>query len=156
MNLIVQYGRLISKPELKIGKNGKEYTHFSVAVSKGYQGKVYTKDKQKNADFFNWVAFGGTALHLCDYGKRGDRVNILGHLSSSKYALGDGTTRYQTSLIADIIELSFSGGSSVARQTNDETLANFMNISKSDESGGYESDYSKVLDEIDDEETPFF
>ena len=82
MNVFVISGRLAQTPELQTGKSGMPYIRFGVAVKKAFQGRKKVEGKGAKPDFLNLMAFGTNAKYLAMYGKRGDRVDVVGHIAS--------------------------------------------------------------------------
>ena len=66
-NHIGVMGRLVSDPELKTTQSGTSVTSFRVAVERNYADK----DGNRQADFFDVVAWRGTAEFVCRYFGKG-------------------------------------------------------------------------------------
>jgi single-strand DNA-binding protein len=75
VNRIELEGNLVKDPELKTSKNGKSYTSISVCTN-------YTKGQAPNVEYvpqyFDVTLFGADAEEICQYGKKGSRVRIVG------------------------------------------------------------------------------
>ena len=69
MNRTIIKGRLTRDPELKTSNSGLELCNFCVAVDRRVQ-----KDKQRETDFFQCVAFGKTAAAISKYMKEADQI----------------------------------------------------------------------------------
>lgn len=80
MNSVILTGRLGRDPELKTGANGTEYSRLAVAVD-----RPKVKDKEKETDWIDCVAFGKTAVLIEKYFHKGDGIEILGELRTSTF-----------------------------------------------------------------------
>ena len=89
-NHIGVMGRLVSDPELKTTQSGTSVTSFRVAVERNYADK----DGNRQADFFDVVAWRGTAEFVCRYFGKGSLVMVEGQLQSRTYQTKDGSNRY--------------------------------------------------------------
>ena len=96
MNKVCVIGRLTDAPAVKDTKSGK-VANASIAVPK--------ITDYKSADFFRITAFNNTAGILGEFGHKGDKIAIEGHLSTSKYEAKDGTKRECVEIIVDRMDL---------------------------------------------------
>jgi len=80
MNSINIVGRITKDPEVKTTTNGKEYCNFQLAVKRSY-----SKRGEQDVDFFNCIAWGGSALFLGNYIKKGQQLSISGSLQNNSY-----------------------------------------------------------------------
>ena len=90
-------GNMGRDPEMTYaGEDGSlEVTKFSVAVN---------RRKNSGTDWFNCVAFRGTAKFVNDYGAKGRKGAIVGEMRQSKWQTEDGQTRTSWELVVDGIE----------------------------------------------------
>lgn len=100
LNKVLLIGNLSADPELRQTASHKDVCNFSIAVN-----RPFAKEGQTNVDFMNIVAWGGTALFVTKYFKKGDPIFVMGRFENRKWTDEDGNTRYATDIIAD--ELSF-------------------------------------------------
>ena len=77
MNKVYEIGRLAADPELKQTGNGIAVTSFTIAVD-----RPYNKDKEKNTDWIDCVAWRNTAEFICKYFSKGDPIVIEGSLQT--------------------------------------------------------------------------
>jgi len=78
-------GRVVGDIQLKSGKNGSQYTRFSIAVPKGYGEK-------KRTVYLDLIAFDATAKSLeAAKVKRGSLIMISGDMDVTEYPKKDGT-----------------------------------------------------------------
>jgi single-strand DNA-binding protein len=80
--------------------NGISVCTFSVAV----QRRFANAQGERQADFFNVVAWRALADNCGRYLKKGSKVFVGGSLQNRTYEAQDGTKRYVTEIIADEVE----------------------------------------------------
>lgn len=112
MNKAFLIGNLTRDPELTQTTNGIAVCRFSIAV----QREFTNSEGERDADFFNIVAWRNTAENCNKYLKKGSKVAIMGAIQNRSYDAQDGTKRYVTEIVADKVE--FVG--SKASGDNDE------------------------------------
>ncbi len=122
INRVVLMGRLVSDPELKTTQSGTNVTTFRIAVDRNY----VKAGEERQADFFDIVAWRYTADFVCKHFRKGSLIAIDGSLQSRTYQAKDGSNRYVVEVIAD--NASFTG------ERRDNT-GNF---------GGYSQGYSQA------------
>jgi single-strand DNA-binding protein len=76
-------GVLSKDPELKKGKNGKNYANFSCTVS----------SENSEPQWINVICFGSIAEELAQFAHKGDKVYVEGHLSLAKWENADKEAR---------------------------------------------------------------
>lgn len=103
INRVVLMGRLVSDPELKTTQSGVNVTTFRIAVDRSY----VKAGEERQADFFDIVAWRYTADFVCKHFRKGSLIAIDGQLQSRTYQAKDGTNRYVVEVIAD--NASFTG-----------------------------------------------
>ena len=103
INRVVLMGRLVSDPELKTTQSGANVTTFRIAVDRSY----VKSGEERQADFFDIVAWRYTADFVCKHFRKGSLIAIDGQLQSRTYQAKDGTNRYVVEVIAD--SASFTG-----------------------------------------------
>ncbi|MBQ8001599.1 MAG: single-stranded DNA-binding protein [Ruminococcus sp.] len=103
INRVVLMGRLVSDPELKTTQSGINVTTFRIAVDRSY----VKAGEERQADFFDIVAWRYTADFVCRHFRKGSLIAIDGSLQSRTYQAKDGTNRYVVEVIAD--SASFTG-----------------------------------------------
>ncbi len=103
INRVVLMGRLVSDPELKTTQSGTNVTTFRIAVDRSY----VKAGEERQADFFDIVAWRYTADFVCKHFRKGSLIAIDGQLQSRTYQAKDGSNRYVVEVIAD--NASFTG-----------------------------------------------
>lgn len=74
-------GRFTHTPELKMTQNGIPFVRFRIAVNRRY----HAKGENAAADFFNVVAWRGTAEFICKYFGKGNMIMLDGEMQSTQY-----------------------------------------------------------------------
>lgn len=110
MNNISLVGRLTADPELKQTQSGISVTSFSIAVD-----RPGSKD---TTDFLPCVAWRQTAEFVCRYFCKGQRIGLIGKLTSRKYEDKNGNPRTAYEVVADHVEFVESKKASDGNTTN--------------------------------------
>jgi len=116
MNKVTLYGRAATEIELKYSSNDEKTAvgKFRIAVNR----------KNKEADFFNCVAFGKTAENIAKYFHKGDRILIGGRIQIDNYTNKEGKKTSTTNIIVE--EFDFI-------ESKKESGNDFMEIPETDE-----------------------
>ena len=98
MNKVTLIGRLTKDPEMRqIATTGSVVSSFSLAVN-----RRFTKQgEERQADFFNIVAWGKTAEFCNKYFKKGQQVAIAGRLQNRNWDDQEGKKHYITEIVAE-------------------------------------------------------
>ena len=146
MNKVVLIGRMTKDPELKFTPgNGTAVTTFTLAVD-----RYNTKTGQNEADFIPVVIWGKQAESTANYMNKGGQVAISGRIQTRSYEAKDGTRRYITEVVADMIGgVQFLGNKSGNSMNQDNGSNNFGNMNQ--DTFNYEEDMVPV----DDGDIPF-
>ena len=80
-NKITLMGRLCAAPEMKTTQNGITYARFRIAVNR----RFHSKDEENKVDFFNVIAWRGTAEFICKYFGKGSMIMIDGEMQTQQY-----------------------------------------------------------------------
>ena len=97
MNLSVLLGRLVHEPELQMKEKVDSTTYwcrFRIAVDREYT-------KEKEADFFNCIAYGGRARYLVSYAKKGGRLLLVGRVKNEDYTNKEGKRACFTEIVVE-------------------------------------------------------
>ena len=103
MNSVQVLGNLTRDPQIRATKTGRAVASFSIAVNRSYttpQG-----EKKELTDFINVVAWGTLAEAVGNQLKKGTRVFVEGRYSTRSYEAQDGSRRYVTEVVANMIAL---------------------------------------------------
>ena len=133
MNTCVLIGRMTKDPELRyIPSSGNAVGTFTLAVD-----RAFTKDGQKQTDFFNIVVWGKQAEAVANYTSKGSQVAVRGNIQNRSYEAKDGTKRYITEIVAEQVQfLSKAPGESTpkpdASKLNDMDVAGYTQLQEDD------------------------
>lgn len=96
LNLFAMTGRITADLELKKTPSGVSVTSFSIANQRNFKNA----DNERETDFYNVVAWRGTAEHICKYFKKGSLITIEGHLQTRRYQDKNGKNHTAFELVA--------------------------------------------------------
>ena len=96
MNQGAYIGRLTADPELKQTQNRISVCSFTLAID-----RPGTRDK---TDFINFVAWRQTAEFICKYFRKGQKIGIIGYLTSRQYEDKNGNGRTAFEVVVDRAE----------------------------------------------------
>lgn len=105
MNKTILLGRLTKNPEIKFSQtNNVKVATFSLAVNRKY----VKQGEERQADFFNIVAYSKLADFVEKFLKQGIQVCVNGRLQTRNYEDKNGIKRYVTEVIAEEIDFADS------------------------------------------------
>ena len=136
MNKVILLGNLTRDPEIRYsqGDNSLAIARFSLAVN-----RRFSKDGEKEADFFNCTAFGRQAEFVEKYFKQGSRMMLAGRLQNDNYTNKNGEKVYTVQVIVEEVEFAekknSSGGSAGKGAADLGTGDDFMSIPDGIENG---------------------
>ena len=81
MNKVIMMGRMVADAELKTTPSGITACSFRIAVDRNYQ----KKGEEKKSDFFNCVAWRGTAEFIAKWFPKGRLILIEGEMQTRQY-----------------------------------------------------------------------
>ena len=98
MNKVILMGRLTRDPEVRYTQtNNTLVASFSLAVNIRFA----RQGEERQADFFNVVAWNKQGEFCSKYFKKGQQVGIIGRLQTRTWDDDKGTKHYITEVIAD-------------------------------------------------------
>ena len=103
MNKVVLMGRLTKDPEVRYTQSNAVVASFSIAVNR----RFVKPGEERQADFFNIVAWNKTGEFVSKYFKKGQQVAITGRLQTRNWEDEKGK-HYATDVIAE--EVDFAEG----------------------------------------------
>jgi len=86
MNKVILSGNLVRDIELRRSQSNEAVTSNAVAVKREFKNA----SSEYDTDFINFVVWGKQAEYLDLYGKKGDRVELVGRWQTRKYTNKDG------------------------------------------------------------------
>ena len=91
MNKTILLGRLTKNPEIKFSQiNNVKVVTFSIAVNRKY----IKQGEERQADFFNIVAYSKLAEFVERFLKQGIQICVLGRLQTRNYEDKNGVKRF--------------------------------------------------------------
>lgn len=97
MNKVFLIGRLTRDPELRYTSGNVPVATFSLAVDRTFSNA----NGEREADFFNIVAWRKAAETISQYMKKGSQIAVDGRLQSRSYDDANGQKRYVTEVVVD-------------------------------------------------------
>ena len=94
MNVAIISGRLAKDPVLRYTTSGTAVASFNVAVD----------NRNKDADFFDCVAWKGTAEFVQKYFKKGKSILIHGEFHNRSWTTGEGEKHSKSELTCNSVE----------------------------------------------------
>ena len=104
MNKVVLMGRLTRDPEVRYTQSNTVVTSFSIAVNRRFA----KQGEERQADFFNIVAWNKAGEFAGKYFKKGQQVAVTGRLQNRNWDDEQGQKHYITEVVAE--ELDFAEG----------------------------------------------
>ena len=98
MNKVILMGRLTRDPEVRYTQtNNTLVASFSLAVNRRFA----RQGEERQADFFNIVAWNKQGEFCSKYFKKGQQVGVIGRLQTRTWDDDKGTKHYITEVIAE-------------------------------------------------------
>ena len=119
LNHITIQARLVRDPELRKLPSGKSVANVSVACDRDFTNK---DTGERETDFLDVVAFGGTADHLAAHYTKGKMIIISGRLQIRKWQEKEGTNRRNAEIVADSV---YFGEAKKSSEGNSTTYGQF-------------------------------
>ena len=104
MNKVILMGRLTRDPEVRYTQtNNTLVASFALAVDR----RFVRQGEERQADFFNVVAWSKTGEFCSKYFKKGQQVGVIGRLQTRTWDDDQGQKHYVTEVVAE--EAYFTG-----------------------------------------------
>lgn len=130
MNKVILIGRLTKDVELRYTQtNNTAVASFSIAVNR----KFVKTGEERQADFFNIIAWNKLAENISKYLFKGIQVAISGRLETRSWDDPNGQKHYVTEVIAE--EIDFIGSKN--KQNNEAILNSPTPINKNDDTSDF-------------------
>ena len=98
MNKVILMGRLTKDPEVRYTQtNNTLVASFTLAVNRRFA----RQGEERQADFFNIVAWNKTGEFVSKYFKKGQQVAVIGRLQTRNWDDDQGQKHYVTEVIAE-------------------------------------------------------
>ena len=114
MNKVILMGRLTKDVEIRYTQtNNTAVASFNLAVN-----RIFVKEgEERQADFFNIVAWGKLGEFCSKYFKKGQQVGIIGRLQTRNWEDEQGQKHYVTEVVAE--EAYFADSKKNSEESND-------------------------------------
>ena len=133
MNKVILMGRLTRDPETRYTQtNNTLVASFTLAVNRRFA----RQGEERQADFFNIVAWNKTGEFVGKYFKKGQQVLVSGRLQNRNWTDQQGVKHYATDVIAEEVEFADSKKNSDSENFNNT----FGNVPESAEGNAQSSD----------------
>ncbi len=130
MNKVILIGRLTKDVELRYTQtNNTAVASFSLAVNR----KFVKTGEERQADFFNIIAWNKLAENISKYLFKGNQVAISGRLETRSWDDQNGQKHYVTEVIAEEVDFIESKN----KQNNEAILNSPTPINKDDDTSDF-------------------
>jgi len=123
LNNIIISGRLVRDPSQKATQNGVAVSNFTVAVDRSF-----AQGGKKETDFFDCVAWRGTAEFVGKHFKKGAWIAVQGRMESRSYQTQAGDNRRVWEVQVDNVH--FCGGKDAGQPAGDADDSAFVKQDK--------------------------
>lgn len=107
LNRAILMGRLVADPELRQTPNGISVVSFTIAIDRNY-----SKDRERQADFVDIVAWRHTAEFVSRYFFKGKMIIVEGSIQTRLYEDKNGNKRKAVEVVADNVQFGESKNAS--------------------------------------------
>lgn len=115
VNKVILIGNVGRDPELRYTQNGTAVANFSLATTERVKAGDEWQDK---TEWHNVVAWGRLAEVCGEYVRKGTPLYVEGRLQTRKWEDRNGNPRYQTEVVAQVIQLL--GGKRAEAEADDD------------------------------------
>jgi single-strand DNA-binding protein len=122
LNRVQLIGYLGKEPDSRFTPNGKQVTHFSLAVTQRRKSGSETKEYTEWVNVEAWGRLGEIAQQ---YLKKGSLVYVEGRLKTDKYEDSKGETKYFSKVVAQLMQFLDKKNADEPVMTADEEPAEY-------------------------------
>ena len=130
-------GRLVADPELRQTPNGVSVITFTVAVDRNY-----SRDRERQTDFIDVVAWRQTAEFVSKYFSKGKMIIVEGSIQTRSYEDRNGNKRRAVEVVADNVQFGESKSAGGSQQGPPEPAVSYAS--------GDVGDFSEMSSDSDD------
>lgn len=123
LNRAILMGRLVADPELRQTPNGVSVVSFRIAVDRNY-----SKDKERQTDFIDIVAWRSSAEFVSKYFSKGKMIIVEGSIQTRSYEDKNGNKRTAVEVVADNVMFGESKGVSAGGQGYQAPAPSFQDM----------------------------
>lgn len=146
LNHIDIMGRLTRDPELRYTQSNLPVTSFTIACERDYG-----KDKEKEVDFIDVVAWRHTAEFVTNYFSKGRMAIVSGRLQTRTYEDKDGHKRKAVEIVADNVYFGDSKKDPASNQSQFNSQPQYNTPQQSQQT--QQTEFYQLTE--DDEDLPF-
>jgi single-strand DNA-binding protein len=118
LNKVTIMGRLCADPELRRTQSGIAVCNARIAVERDFADQ----SGERATDFFDAVAWRGTAEFLCKYFEKGRKVLLDGRLQTRQWTDRDGNKRVSVEIVAESVYFADSKPAEAQGDTDEGQL----------------------------------
>ena len=118
LNKVTIMGRLCADPELRRTQSGIAVCNARIAVERNYADQ----DGERATDFYDVVAWRGTAEFLCKYFEKGRKILLDGHLQTRGWTDRGGNKRVSVEIVAESVYFADSKPAEAQGDTDEGQL----------------------------------
>jgi len=96
LNVLTITGRLVADPELRTTTQNTPVTSPRIAVQRDY-----TTNGERETDFFEVVAWRGTAEFICKNFRKGSLITLVGRIQNREWTDKENQKRVTTEIVAE-------------------------------------------------------
>ena len=119
LNNIVLQGRLTRSPEMKATASGNSCATFTLACEQDYRNP----NGERDTDFFDVVAWRGTADFVQRYFGKGQMAVVSGRLQTRQWTAEDGGKRKTVQIVADNVYFCGKENSNTSQTAEEQPAA---------------------------------
>lgn len=117
-NKVIILGNLTRDPDIRTLPSGQLVANFAIATNRFFYNK--NREKEKQTEFHNVVAFGRNAGIAQQYLKKGSMVLIEGRLQTRSWQDSSGNSHSRTEIITERLQLGPRAGQITSLQAQEE------------------------------------
>ena len=151
LNVAILMGRLVADPELRQTPSGVSVCFFRIAVDRNY-----ARDRERETDFIDIVAWRQTAEFVTRYFSKGKMIIVEGSIQTRNYEDKNGNKRTAVEVLANNVRFGESKNAS-QQSAGGAPIPNQAPIASTDLSVSYSSGNPEDFSEIsgDSQDLPF-
>lgn len=154
MNKAILMGRLTRDPDVRYqgAEDQSCVVRFSLAVDRKFK-----KEGEKDADFFNCVAFGKLGVFVERYIHQGTKILLTGRIQNDNYTNRQGERVYSVGIIAEEIEFAESRSASQGNGSAQQPAGEARETENNQRAGQYTDSqgFMNIPDGVNEDDLPF-
>jgi len=102
LNKVILSGNLTKDVEVRYTQSGKAVVKIGLAVTRNFKNA----EGERDADFFNFVAWDKTAEFFGKYLSKGTKILVEGRIQNNNYKDNNGVQHYAQDIIVENVEFA--------------------------------------------------